>query len=68
MPIGVPKVAYTLPGDESPQWVDLYNRLYRERVLFLASDLDDELTNQLTAIMMFLSTEDNEKRLFIYIN
>ena len=41
MPIGVPKVAYRLPGEPTTQWVDLYNRLYRERVLFLGSELDD---------------------------
>ena len=52
MPIGVPKVAYRLPGEAVPQWVDLYNRLYRERVLFLGSALDDELANQLNGIML----------------
>ena len=55
MPIGVPKVAYRLPGEAVPQWVDLYNRLYRERVLFLGSALDDELANQLNGIMLYLS-------------
>ena len=55
MPIGVPKVAYRLPGEPAPQWIDLYNRLYRERVLFLGSDLDDELANQLVGIMLYLS-------------
>lgn len=68
MPIGVPKVAYRLPGEPAPQWIDLYNRLYRERVLFLGSDLDDELANQLVGIMLYLSAEDESKRLFIYIN
>ena len=52
MPIGVPKVAFRLPGESTPQWVDLYNRLYRERVLFLGSDLDDELANQLISMMI----------------
>ena len=47
MPIGVPKVPYRLPGEETAQWVDLYNRLYRDRILFLCQDLDDELANQL---------------------
>jgi ATP-dependent Clp protease protease subunit len=46
MPIGVPKVPYRMPGDDSAQW-DLYNRLYRERILFLCQNLDDELANQL---------------------
>lgn len=68
MPIGVPKVAYRLPGEAVPQWVDLYNRLYRERVLFLGSGLDDELANQLNGIMLYLSAEDSQKRLFMYIN
>jgi ATP-dependent Clp protease protease subunit len=67
-PIGVPKVAYRIPGEPSAQWVDLYNRLYRERVLFLGSDLDDELANQLDGIMLFLSSEDPTRRLFLYIN
>ena len=47
MPIGIPRVGYRLPGDSSAQWVDLYNRLYRDRVLFLGADLDDELSNQI---------------------
>ena len=68
MPIGVPKVAYRLPGEASPQWIDLYNRLYRERVLFLGSVLDDELANQLNGIMLYLSAEDPKRPHFIYIN
>jgi len=68
MPIGVPKVAYRLPGEASPQWIDLYNRLYRERVLFLGSVLDDELANQLNGIMLYLSAEDPSRPHFIYIN
>ena len=68
MPLGVPKVPYRLTGDEYPQWVDLYNRLYRERVLFLCQDLDDELANQLIGIMLYLNAEDKSKEVFIYIN
>ena len=68
MPIGVPKVAYRLPGESMPQCVDLYNRLYRERVLFLGSALDDELANQLNGIMLYLSAEDSNRRLYLYIN
>jgi hypothetical protein len=30
MPIGVPKVAYRVPGAQTADWVDIYNRLYRE--------------------------------------
>jgi ATP-dependent Clp protease protease subunit len=68
MPIGVPKVPYRLPGEPSAQWVDLYNRLYRERVLFLCQELEDELANQLIGIMLYLNAEEESKGLFLYIN
>lgn len=68
MPIGVPKVPYRMPGDDSSQWVDLYNRLYRERILFLCQDLDDELANQLIGIMLYLNSENRSKNICIYIN
>lgn len=68
MPIGVPKVPFRLPGEPDAQWVDLYNRLYRERVLFLCQDLNDELANQLIGIMLYLNAEESSKDLYIYIN
>ena len=68
MPIGVPKVPFRLPGEPAAQWVDLYNRLYRERVLFLCQDLDDELANQLIGIMLYLNAEEKSKDLYVYIN
>jgi ATP-dependent Clp protease, protease subunit len=68
MPIGVPKVPYRLPGEETAQWVDLYNRLYRDRILFLCQDLDDELANQLIGIMLYLNAEDTTQGIFVYIN
>ena len=68
MPIGVPKVPYRLPGEPAGQWIDLYNRLYRERILFFCTQLDDELANQMVAILLFLNAEDSSKRIYIYIN
>lgn len=68
MPLGVPKVAYRMAGDSMSQWVDLYNRLYRERLLFLAADLDDELSNQLVALLLYLNEEDPNKKLYLFIN
>ena len=68
MPIGVPTVPFRLPGEEIDQWVDLYNRLFRERLLFLCQDLDDELANQLIGIMLYLNGEESLKELFVYIN
>ena len=68
MPLGVPKVCFRLPGDEDASWVDVYNRLYRERILFLGQSVDDELSNQLVGIMVYLNTEDPTREMFLYIN
>jgi len=68
MPIGVPKVPFRLPGESSAQWVDLFNRLYRERLLFLCQDLDDEVSNQLIGIMLYLNAEEKGKDIYIFIN
>jgi ATP-dependent Clp protease protease subunit len=68
MPIGVPRVPHRLPGESVSQWLDIYNKLYRERTLFLGEEIDDELANQLVGIMLFLNTENSTKRLFLYIN
>lgn len=68
MPIGVPKVPFRLPGDEDATWVDLYNRLYRERSLFLIQDIEDEIANQLIGIMVFLNCQDEDYPLTLFIN
>jgi ATP-dependent Clp protease, protease subunit len=68
MPIGVPKVPFRLPGEPAAQWVDLYNRLYRERVLFLCQTLNDEVANQLIGIMLYLNAEEENRTFYLYIN
>jgi ATP-dependent Clp protease, protease subunit len=68
MPIGVPKVPYRMPGEPYSQWIDIYNRLYRERIIFLGKDIDDELANQIVAVMLYLDSEDPGKDIVLYIN
>jgi len=68
MPIGVPKVAYRVPGSQSADWVDIYNRLYRERIIFLGQEIDDEIANQIIAVLLYLDSEDNSKPIYLYIN
>jgi ATP-dependent Clp protease protease subunit len=68
MPIGVPKVPYRMPGSPYPDWIDIYNRLYRERIIFLGKDVDDELANQIIAVMLYLDSEDSSKDIYLYIN
>jgi len=68
MPIGVPKVAYRVPGAQQADWVDLYNRLYRERILFVGQQIADDLANQIIGVMLYLDSEDNTKPVYMYIN
>ncbi len=68
MPIGIPKVPYRMPGEQYTQWVDIYNRLYRERIIFLGRDVDDEIANQIIAVMLYLDSEDPGKDIVLYIN
>nr|YP_009402463.1 clp protease proteolytic subunit [Faidherbia albida]APA33104.1 clp protease proteolytic subunit [Faidherbia albida]ATO89171.1 ATP-dependent Clp protease proteolytic subunit [Faidherbia albida] len=68
MPVGVPKVPFRIPGDEEASWVDLYNRIYRQRLLFLFKELDTETSNHLCGLMVYLSLEDSTKDLHLFVN
>ncbi|KAK0587997.1 hypothetical protein LWI29_032465 [Acer saccharum] len=64
MPIGTPKVSYRTPSEGTWQWVDLWNALYRERVLFIGQNIDEEFSNQLLATMLYLDSLDDSKRIY----
>nr|YP_009745644.1 clp protease proteolytic subunit [Gerbera jamesonii]QIH30178.1 clp protease proteolytic subunit [Gerbera jamesonii]WLF85560.1 clp protease proteolytic subunit [Gerbera jamesonii] len=68
MPIGVPKVPFRSPGEADASWVDIYNRLYRERLLFLGQEVDSEISNQLIGLIIYLSMEDDIQDLYLFIN
>uniref|UniRef100_A0A7S1XMX6 ATP-dependent Clp protease proteolytic subunit n=1 Tax=Phaeomonas parva TaxID=124430 RepID=A0A7S1XMX6_9STRA len=68
MPIGVPKVAYRVPGSGSADWIDIYNRLYRERIIFVGQEIDDEFANQIIGVLLYLDSEDPDKPIYMYLN
>jgi len=68
MPIGVPKVPYQLPGQPYSDWINIYDRLYRERIIFLGRGINDTLANQVIAVMLYLDSEDPSKPIYLYIN
>ena len=69
MPIGVPRVPYKTPNENSWQWVDIWNCLYRERIVWVGQTIDEELGNQLVATMLYLdSIEKGGKDIYLYIN
>ncbi|MEM6612336.1 MAG: ATP-dependent Clp protease proteolytic subunit [Cyanobacteria bacterium P01_C01_bin.72] len=68
MPIGIPKVPYQMPGQQYSDWISIYDRLYRERIIFLGRGVNDGLANQIIAIMLYLDSEDPGKPIYLYIN
>jgi ATP-dependent Clp protease, protease subunit len=68
MPIGVPKVPFRMPGSTYEQWIDIEDRLFRERIIFLTEEVDDNIANFLVAYMLYLDSEDNTKPIYLYIN
>ncbi|MCU1644001.1 MULTISPECIES: ATP-dependent Clp protease proteolytic subunit [unclassified Nocardia] len=46
----------------------VYERLLRERIIFLGSQVDDDIANKLCAQILLLSAEDPERDISLYIN
>ncbi|SRR5579883_1877722 len=47
---------------------DIYSRLLRDNIIFLGTPIDDQVANLIIAQMLFLSAEDPEKDIQLYIN
>ncbi|MEI7797887.1 MAG: ATP-dependent Clp protease proteolytic subunit [Actinomycetes bacterium] len=47
---------------------EVYQRLLRERIIFLGSVVEDSMANAIAAQMLLLSAEDSEKDIYLYIN
>ncbi len=46
----------------------IFNRLLRERIIWLGSDVQDENANTICAQMMLLAAEDPDRDIYLYIN
>lgn len=56
-------------GGEMPNMTDsVFERLLKERIIFLGSQVDDEIANKLCAQILLLSAEDPTKDISLYIN
>ena len=47
---------------------DLYSRLLRENIIFLATPIDDTVANLICAQLLLLESEDDNRDVFLYIN
>ncbi|MCQ8211484.1 ATP-dependent Clp endopeptidase proteolytic subunit ClpP [Cetobacterium somerae] len=47
---------------------DIYSRLLKDRIIFLGSEIDDQIANAIVAQLLFLEAEDPNKDIIMYIN
>ena len=47
---------------------DIYSRLLKDRIIFLGTPVDDNVSNLIIAQLLFLEAEDPEKDINLYIN
>lgn len=47
---------------------DIYSRLLKDRIIFLGSAIDDDVANSVIAQLLFLTADDPEKDIHLYIN
>lgn len=47
---------------------DIFSRLLKDRIIFIGTPIDDDVSNLIIAQMLFLQSEDSEKDVHLYIN
>ena len=65
---GMPLVPYKPPGSDYTQFIDIYSRLYRDRIMLIGSFLDEEQCNNIIAVLLYLKYEDPNKQISLYFN
>ncbi len=48
--------------------MDIYSRLLKDRIIFLGSQVNDEVANSIVAQMLFLQSEDPKADVHLYVN
>jgi ATP-dependent Clp protease, protease subunit len=64
--IPYPQVIESTPRGER-SW-DIFSRLLRDRIVFLGTEVNDDVANIVVAQMLFLESEDPDKEITLYIN
>ena len=65
--------AYTIPmvieqNQRGERVFDIYSRLLRDRVVFLGTEIHDEIANVIVAQLLFLEADDPDNDIHLYIN
>jgi ATP-dependent Clp protease, protease subunit len=66
--VATPAPAGRAPGSGMGLDDQVFNRLLKERIIFLGSPVDDPIANAICAQLLLLAAEDPERDIFLYIN
>ena len=47
---------------------EIYNRLLKDRIIILGTEVNDDIANIICAQMLFLEGEDTDKDIWLYVN
>ncbi len=65
----MPSIPYVIEKSGREERVyDIYSRLLKDRIIFLGTQVDDEIANALVAQMLFLASDDPKADIHMYIN
>ena len=65
----MPMIPYVVEKSGREERVyDIYSRLLKDRIIFLQSQVNDEMANAIVAQMLFLQSDDPKADIHLYIN
>ena len=65
----MPLIPYVIEQSQRGERVfDIYSRLLRDRVIFLGTEVNDDVANVVIAQLLYLEAEDSEKDIYLYVN
>jgi len=68
MPSGTPMVPWQPPGQDYAQFVDIYSRLMRDRIMLIGQYIDEEAANNIITTLLYLKKESPTEKITLYIN
>lgn len=68
MPTDTPRVPYKPPGSDYAQFIDIYSRFYRDRIMWIGKYIDENAANEIISIILYLRKEDPTGPITLYFN
>jgi len=68
MPTSTPMVPYKAPGSDVAQFIDIYSRMFRDRIMLIGKFIDEAAANEIISILLYLKKEDPKGEITLYFN